>query len=80
MADNMEKDILKLVSEVIEIPEADIKPDADFANDLGVDSMKAIEIVAAVEKKYKVLVPEKDIPSIRTLNGVIEMIKSLKKA
>jgi acyl carrier protein len=80
MADSMEKDILKLVSEVIEIPEADIKPEADFANDLGVDSMKAIEIVAAVEKKYKVLVPEKDIPGIRTLNGVIEMIKSLKKA
>jgi acyl carrier protein len=80
MAENMEKEIAKLVSEVIEIPEADIKPDADFANDLGVDSMKAIEIVAAVEKKYKVIVPEKDIPKIRSLKEVIEMVKSLKKA
>ena len=80
MADNFEKEIAKMVSEILEIPETDLKPEADFANDLGVDSMKAIEIVAAVEKKYKVIVPEKDIPKIRSLKEVIEMVKSLKKA
>ncbi len=79
MADNFEKEIAKMISEIIEIPETNLKPEADFANDLGVDSMKAIEIVAAVEKKYKVIVPEKDILKIRNLKGVIEMIRSLKK-
>jgi acyl carrier protein len=78
MADNFEKEIAKMVSEIVEIPESDLKPEADFANDLGVDSMKAIEIVAAVEKKYKVIVPEKDIPKIRNLKEVIEMVKNLK--
>ncbi len=76
----MEKEIAKLVSEVIEIPEADIKPDADFANDLGVDSMKAIEIVAVIEKKYKIIIPEKEIPKIRNLNQVIALAKNLIKA
>ncbi len=80
MADSMEKEIAKLVSEVIEIPEADIKPDADFANDLGVDSMKAIEIVAVIEKKYKIIIPEKEIPKIRNLNQVIALAKNLIKA
>jgi len=80
MADTLEKEITKLVSEIIEIPEGDIKPDADFSDDLGVDSMKAIEIVAAVEKKYKVVIPEKDIPKVHTLNEVIAIVKSLKNA
>lgn len=78
MAESMEKEITRLISEIIEIPESDLKLNADFANDLGVDSMKAIEIVAAVEKKYKVIVPEKDIPKIRNLKDVIEMVKGLK--
>ncbi len=80
MAENLEKEITKLVSEIIEIPEAEIKPGADFATDLNVDSMKAIEIVTAMEKKFKIIIPEKEIPKIHQLNQVIELVKTLKKA
>jgi acyl carrier protein len=79
MAENLEKEITKLVSEIIEIPETEIKPEADFAKDLNVDSMKAIEIVAAMEKKFKIIIPEKEIPNIHQLSQVIALVKNLKK-
>ena len=40
--------------------------------------MKALEIAAAVEKKYKIIIPEGEIPKIKNLAQVIDMVKRLK--
>ncbi len=79
MNDNFEEELKNLVSDIIEVPIEKLKPKADFINDLHVDSLKAIEIVAAVEKKYRVVVPEEDIPKIRNLAQITEYIMKLKQ-
>jgi acyl carrier protein len=79
MSNNFEDEVKELVSDILEIPVEKLSPDADFFNDLDVDSLKAIEIVAAFEKKYRVMVPEQDIPKIRNLRQIIEYTKPLKK-
>lgn len=79
MPNNIEEEIKKIVSEITEIPLDKITPGADFFTDLAVDSLKAIEIVAALEKRYRVVIPEKDIPKIRTINQILEYTKGLKK-
>ena len=78
MNSNYEEEITRLVSEIIEIPPEEITLDADFIDDMKVDSLKAIEIVAAFEKKYRVVIPEDDIPKIRSLGKLIEYTKNLK--
>ena len=78
-ADKYEAEIRHLVSEIIEVPEEKIGPDVDFFSDLNVDSLKAIEIVSAFEKKYRLIIPEQDIPKIRTLRQVIDYTSKLKK-
>ena len=80
MTNDYESEIRKMVAEIIEVPEAKISLEADFFNDLGVDSLKAIEIVAAFEKKYRIIVPEQDIPTIRTLKQIINYTKSTVKS
>lgn len=79
MPTNYEDEIKKLVSEIIEVPEEKIGPDVDFFSDLNVDSLKAIEIVSAFEKKYRLIIPEQDIPKIRTLRQIIDYTSKLKK-
>ncbi len=79
ISEQLAGEITKLVSEIIEVPAEQLKPEADFANDLGVDSMKAIEIVAAIEKKLKIVIPEKEIPGIRNLKQVLELVDRLTK-
>jgi acyl carrier protein len=72
---NSLEEVKKLIADIIEISVEKLTPDADFFKDLGVDSLKAIEIVAAFEKKYRIIIPEKDIPNIRNLRQVLEYTK-----
>jgi acyl carrier protein len=79
MTNNYEEEVKNMVAEIIEIPAEEITPDADLFNDLSIDSLKAIEIVAAFEKKFRIIIPEQDIPNIRTLKQIVEYTKHLKK-
>jgi acyl carrier protein len=79
MQNTIEEEVKKLVADITEVPVEKLAPDADFFKDLGIDSLKAIEIVAAFEKRYRIIIPEEDIPKIRNLINVIEYVKKLKK-
>ncbi len=79
MSNGYEEELRTLVSEIIEVPPEKLTLKADFIDDLQVDSLKAIEIVAAFEKRYKIVIPEGDIPNIRSLGKLIEYTKHLKK-
>ena len=79
MSNNIDEEVRQLVSEVIEVAPEKLTPDADFFKDLGVDSLKAIEIVAAFEKKFRIIIPENDIPKITTLGHIVEYTKNVKK-
>ena len=73
----IKKEVKKIVSEIAEIEEEQLKGNAQFAEDLGIDSMMALEIVAKLEKKYRVVIPEEEIPKIRSLDNVYELLQSL---
>lgn len=77
MSVNYEEEVRGMVSEILEVPAVKLTTDADFFKDLNVDSLKAIEIVAAFEKKYRVIVPEDEIPKITTLGKLIEYTKNI---
>jgi len=76
---NLEAEIKELVSGVTAIPIEKLKSDVDIFAELGVDSLKAIEIVAAFERRYRVVVPEKEIPNIRTVKQIADMAAKLIK-
>ncbi|MBI5195262.1 MAG: acyl carrier protein [Nitrospirae bacterium] len=78
MPNRLEEELRQLVSNVTEVPVEKLTLDADFFKDLVIDSLKAIEIVAAFEKKYRIIIPEKDIPNIRNLRQIIEYTKNIK--
>jgi acyl carrier protein len=75
----VKKIIAKLIAEIAEIPLNELKDDAKFAEDMGVDSMKALEIVAAIEKKIRVQIPEEKIPMIRSPKDVYNIVEALLK-
>ena len=71
----LKQELKELVSEVIEID--DFKEDDNFVEDLGVDSMMALEIVVRIEKKYQISIPEEELPNIQSLNQVYEVVIDL---
>lgn len=75
----VKKEVKQLVAEIAELSEDEIKEDALFAEDLGVDSMMALEIIASLEKKYKIVIPEEKIPMVRSLENVYKLLAGLIK-
>jgi len=75
ITDAIKKEVKEKVAEITELPEEKLTEEAKFVEDLGVDSMMALEIVAAIEKKYKIVIPEEGIPEIRSLKDVYELLK-----
>jgi len=73
--ENLEKEIKAVVSRVIKIPEEKIDPNANLFTDLGVDSLLGVEIIASLDKKYKIDVPEEKIRKVATLNDIISLVK-----
>ena len=77
--ESMKKDIKQKVSEITEVPIDKLAEDAKFVDDLGVDSMMALEIVASIEKKYKITVEEQDIPKMRSLKDIYTLLEKQMK-
>ncbi len=77
MTGSIEKDIISIISDVSGYDTDAILPDTDFFKDLEIDSIKAIEITVAIEKKFKISVRDEDVPKITTVRQAVELAKSL---
>ncbi len=73
--DPISNKIRKIVAEVLEVGSEAIDPNAQLVEDMGMDSMKALEILAAVEKAFRVKIPEDSLPKMTTVNRVIQIAK-----
>lgn len=73
--EGIDKDIKDLVSKIIKVPEDKIDPNANIFRTYGVDSLLGVEILAGLDKKYNVDVPEDKIRDIKTLNDIIRIAK-----
>lgn len=72
-------DIKKILSKIVEVDEGKIKEDANLIEDLGADSMMALEVMAALEKKYNITIPEEDLVKMATLKDIVGLVSSLTK-
>jgi acyl carrier protein len=59
---------------VIEVAELDEVPDSTAFKDLGIDSMMAIEIVAEIERTYKIKIPEQELEQVTDLDSVTRLV------
>ena len=78
--EQLEREIRSIISEITEIEPEKITPDAQFVEDLGMDSMMALEILAAIEKRYKIQIPEEKLMRLKNLNETMTLTKEYLKA
>ena len=69
----LEREIRVIIAEITEIELEKITPEANFVDHLGMDSMMALEILAAVEKKYKVQIPEDKLMRLKNLQETVKL-------
>ncbi|KAI0002035.1 acyl carrier protein [Russula vinacea] len=57
-----------------------LKPSASFTNDLGLDSLDAVEVVMAVEEEFSIEIPDEEADAIRTVQQAIDYIAKTPEA
>ena len=77
MNTEIEKDVISVIADISGFDEDEIKPETNLQDELESDSIKAIEITVALEKKYKISIRDEDIPNIRTVREAVDAVSNL---
>ncbi|MBR2738319.1 MAG: acyl carrier protein [Lachnospiraceae bacterium] len=72
--DNFEK-VRDIIADQLSIDPAQIVPEATFTEDLGADSLDAVEMVMAVEEEFDISVPDEALESIKTVGDLLALVE-----
>jgi acyl carrier protein len=64
----------KVTAQVLKIDPKEMTPNANFAFDLGADSMQSIELIAAFEEEFNIQMDEQKAREVQTVEGAVEFI------
>jgi acyl carrier protein len=67
-------ELREIVAEVLEIEPEELTDDGDFVEEYEADSLRAIEILARIEKKYRVEIPQAELAEMRNLAAVGDVV------
>jgi acyl carrier protein len=67
-------EVKKLVAEVTERTPDEIGDDASYREELGIDSLTALEIMFAVDKKFKIVVPDEEYQQLKNVNETVALV------
>jgi len=74
--DSIEQRVRKVVSEQLDVPEADIKNESTFVDDLGADSLDTVELVMALEQVFECEIPDEEAEKITSVQQAIDYVKA----
>ena len=64
-----------IIVDKLSVDEAEVKPEASFANDLGADSLDTVELIMEFEKGFKISIPDDQAEKISTVGDAIAYIE-----
>ena len=67
-------ELIALIADVLDLNPEVITDDAHFINDLGVDSLLALELAVALERRYQIKIESTEIVDVETLRDVITLL------
>lgn len=66
--------VQKIVKDQLEVELSEVKPEANFASDLGADSLDTVELVMALEEEFDIEIPDEAAEKITTVQACVDFI------
>ena len=76
--DETRAQLIEIVAEIADVPVEKVSPDAVLA-DLDIDSLRGLRIVAAVERRWGIVVNEDAIGRIRSMGDIFALVETASK-
>jgi acyl carrier protein len=74
-SDEIRAEIKRMVANLTEKELDEISDTADFAEELGIDSLTAMEMMMTVDRKFSVDIPEEVFNRAKTVNDSVAMVE-----
>lgn len=74
-SDQIRAEVKRLIANVTEREPDEIPDAAHFMDELGVDSLMAMEVMIAVDKKFKIDIPEEEFNKATNVNESVAMVE-----
>src|SRR6187402_3043830 len=71
----IESRVRKVLAEQLAVDEAQVVPDARFAEDLNADSLDLVEAVLALEEEWSIEIPEEEMESVKTVGQAVALVE-----
>jgi acyl carrier protein len=75
MTKDIPSEVRRIIREQLDVEDDKIKPESNFIDDLGADSLGLVELVLAFEEAFKVDIPDEVTEKIRTVADAIQYIE-----
>lgn len=72
--DSMKKRVKEIIMDQLGLGEDEVKPESNFLDDLGADSLDIVELVMAMEEEFDMEIPDEEAEKIRTVKDVTDFI------
>jgi acyl carrier protein len=76
MSDDLIQRVLKVIATSKRIPLETVTIDSDFEQ-LGIDSMDAVEILFALENEFDISIPDEEVRTVRNVRAMCEGVERL---
>jgi acyl carrier protein len=73
--DELEMKIKSVIAERAGKSVSDIRDDASFIEDLGLDSLDLVDMIMKLEEEFGISIPDEDLDKIRTVKDAINYIR-----
>ena len=65
----------KIIAEVLNLSEEEIRPDSTFVDDLGADSLDVFQIIMGIEEEFDIQIDNEEAEKITTVQDAVDQIK-----
>nr|YP_009392295.1 acyl carrier protein [Osmundaria fimbriata]ARW60857.1 acyl carrier protein [Osmundaria fimbriata] len=72
---NIFEKVRSIVAQQLGVEKHLVTLEANFANDLGADSLDTVELVMAIEEEFDIEIPDEYAEKIATLNQAVKFIE-----
>ncbi|MGS0765405.1 acyl carrier protein [Syntrophomonas curvata] len=70
-------ELVKIIAEIKDIPEGDIKMESSFEEDLEADSLDIVEMLMLLEEKFDIQIPEEAAETLKTVGDAVNYVEDL---
>ena len=73
--ENVQERVKNIIVEQLGVEADQVKPEAQFVNDLGADSLDTVELIMAFEEEFDIEIPDEKAEKIKTVGEAIDYIE-----